>query len=336
MSFPSEKSPEAFATYTSGTPTTALPPAYDPSHLLPVTDGRPPVYESASDSRTVPTSASTTSLASLDESSAPSPSTPATRLFISQRGNTIRPWPFAYSSDLITPIFDESRTNQLYASTRFKKSSGTCVLTPAYTEQHQEPLNPQDKFEVHTTYAWGPGKDPVISYQVRGEDTKVEIPLKSKSTFSRSRWFVWGGERYEWRYLGRCDSSGLVLQRVVPTSDTCSTPTQEVIITDEKQRPITPTSPCSPSKGKSSRKSEDNYVTIASFNRDPEENKRVLGFGPSGQGGWVYIYETGKTEGGKELPQFMVLASCLVMLKRERDRRAVTIAVMIGGPGGGP
>lgn len=170
----------------------------------------------------------------------------------------------------------------------------------------------------------------MISCELGGKDKKVEIDVKSKGKWTRSRWFEWNGERYEWRYCGRRNAAGMVLQRVVS-----EVPSNPEIVMDGEKRPAAPTSPRCKGKGKA-KNGEENYVTIAEFHRAEEENKRCVGFSPAGQGGWVSIYEK-EGEGRGGLPEWLVLTSCLVMLKRERDRRNIQIAMMIGGAvGGGP
>ncbi|RPB24988.1 hypothetical protein L211DRAFT_867451 [Terfezia boudieri ATCC MYA-4762] len=310
MSFPSEKSPEAMATL------------FGTNSVIGGPEQRPPPYEPTPNPFTSP---STTSLASLEDVSHLKSST-STKFFISQKGNTLRPWPWCYSSELVTPIFDSTRTFPLYTSTRFKKNSGSCIMSPVYSAEHQEPADSKSRFEVHTTYFFGPGNDPVISCDFGG-DRKVETIVRSKGKLTRSRWFEWNGDRYEWRYVGQRNASGMVLQRVV--TDAPAIP--DIVITDEK-RPGAHVCPHDHGKGKA-KKTEDEYVTVADFQRDEEEGKKCLGFSPAGQGGWVTIYEK-EEEGRRGLPEWLVLASCMVMLKRERDRRTIQIAMMSGGGGG--
>lgn len=385
--YPPEKSPAALAALNGEanldhhlTTDGDRPPPYDntsppPPGILLTSDEKAPGYvDIRSHSPTSPlTSPSTTSLTSLDEATRPQTSS-STKFFISQKGNTHKPWPFSNSSELVTPIYDATRTFPLFTSTRVKKCSGTCVFAPVYNADHQQPLDAKGKLEVHTTYWFGPGNDPEISFFAGtgvtgagvenapvGEDGRVTIPIRSKGKFTRSRWFEWNGDRYEWRYLGKglSHAEGLVLQKVVQPADHPLTPPPETL--DEKQlpsspdqrRPMTPTSPrpgsrgCSSSQGCSSsskgkgrwRKPEETYVTVAEFIRDPEENKRFVGFTPAGQGGWVTVYgkeDQSEATSKLSLPTWLVLTSCMVMLKRERDRRTMQIAMMIGGAAGGP
>jgi len=332
MSAPAEKSPEALAALLQGDgdPQQRPPPPYEPV---------PPSSPGDVKSGSKVTCASTTSLASSLPPTSIRPHTPSscTKFFISQHGNKLRPWPLAHSSELVTPIFDASRTVELFTSTRFKKNSGTCVLTPVYdAEGQQQPVDLKDTFEVRTTYAWGPGNDPVISYEAGGSaDPKIEVAVRSKGKLTRTRWFEWGGERYEWQYNHRRDGDGMVLQRLV-SDGVCDAP--EIIITDDKGPPTPPCSPDSKGKGKSNpEQTECTYVTVGEFMRDPEENRSCMGFRPAGQGGWVTIYDEEMKGGKLVLPHWLVLTTCMVMLKRERDRRAMQVAMMIsGGGGGGP
>lgn len=196
--------------------------------------------------------------------------------------------------------------------------------------EHQKPENLKSQFEVHTTYFFGPGNDPVISCDF-GEKGGAEITVRSKGKLTRSRWFEWNGDRYEWRYAGKRNASGMVLQRAITNAPAIP----DIVITDEKS-PGVSMCPHGNGKGKAKR-AEDGYATVADFRRDEGESKAcVLGFSPAGQGGWVTIYEKGE-DGKKGLPEWLVLASCMVMLKRERDRRTIQIAMMMSGAaGGGP
>ena len=331
-----EKSPEALATLLAGTPNQQLPPyeAVETSHPTPVDEKDRGLHL---------TSPSTSSLTSTFDGALPAPppvrpQTPSscTKFFIAQRGNSVRPWPFAYSNELLTPIFDASRTVPLFTSTRFAKNSGTCVLEPVYDAEHQQqPVDPAEKFQVRTTYYWGPGNDPVISYEAgSSEGSKVDITVRSKGKLTRTRWFEWGGERYEWRYIGRRDGDGMVLQRLVTDKDDSTITTPEIVINDEKMLPTAPQSPRCKENGKCKVKEGDKYVSIAEFKRDAEENKGCMGFRPAGQGGWVTAYDEMK-DGTLVLPHWLLLATCMVMLKRERERRALQVAMMIGGGAGG-
>ena len=338
-----EKSPEALAALLAGTTDSQdqRPPPYEvPEISYPMPVDEKDLSRSASHL----TSPSTSSLVSTFDGALPPPlplrpqsPSSCTKFFISQRGNSLRPWPFAHSSELITSIFDTTRTIPLFTSTRFAKNSGTCVLEPVYdAEHHQEPVDPAEKFQVRTTYAWGPGNDPVISYEIGGsEGSTVNITVRSKGKLTRTRWFEWGGERYEWRYMGRRDGDGMVLQRLVVDMDASTPTTPEIVITDEKTLPTPPQSPTSKGKVRASAKQSDRYVSVAEFKRDEGENKGCLGFRPAGQGGWVNIYDEVK-DGILVLPYWLVLTTCMVMLKRERDRRALQVAAMIGGGAGGP
>lgn len=338
-----EKSPEAHATLLEGTPDLEdqQPPPYEvPATPIPSTVDEKDQLRSGSH-LTCPSTSSLTS--SFDGALPPPlpgrPQTPSscTKFFISQRGIKLRPWPFAHSNELSTEILDASRTAPLFTSTRFAKRSGTCVLEPVYDpEYQQQPVDPAEKFQVRTTYVWGPGNDPVISYEGSDEGSNVDITVRGKGKLTRTRWFEWGGERYEWRYTGRRDGDGMVLQRLVVDKDACTIATPEIVINDEKRLPTPPQSPNNKGKSKIIEKQEDSYVSVAEFRRDVEENKACLGFRPAGQGGWVINYDEMK-DGRLLLPHWLVLATCMVMLKRERDRRALQVAVMIGaGAGGGP
>ncbi|KAF8453748.1 hypothetical protein BDZ91DRAFT_802082 [Kalaharituber pfeilii] len=309
-----EKSPAALAALITGTPDPSLtvsPPPYDPSLAEPVTDEKLPQYSGPSSPVSVLTSPSTTSLASFEEATNGAPAV-ANKLYISQRGNTLRPWPFAYPSELVTHIYDSTRDKILYTSTRFKKCSGSGVMVGVEE-------NGGEKIEVSTTYFWGPGNDPKIVWE--GPEGKEEVMVHGKGKLTRSRYFVYKGERYEWRYKGKLSEAvGMVLQRVEDPDD---------VIEKVPETQCEDKGGNCKGKGKSRSRDKKVYIPIADFVRDEEENGRILGMGPAGQGGWVTIFDQGNAK--SPMPDWLIVATCMVMLKRERERRAAALAAAYYG-----
>ncbi|KAI5803407.1 hypothetical protein DFH27DRAFT_48073 [Peziza echinospora] len=358
------------------------------------------------------------------------PNLPAMRavgkFYISQRGNSLKPWPFSHPNELVTLVLDGERTRMAYTSTRFKKSSGTCVLRRGGVEPVAElpdvtnpcsagrrgkengsgtlvqpTISPKevgvtssdaDDLEVTTTYFFGPGNDPIISFlNSHGEEVQVGVHAIGKTT--RGRWFEYLGARYEWRYKGKYDGAGLLLEKLVTINpndqhhhhDESSGSLPKTAFTAELEgshaapgqgegapaistlaaaaapAAIAPTSPTASEevkhsiwkgKGKATKKKDECSkpavvrVPVADFVRDAETAKSTLGFTPAGHGGWVTVYDQGEGTGAAEgllgkvmpavvvLPEWLVVATCLVMLKRERDRRTMHIGIAMSGGGG--
>lgn len=200
------------------------------------------------------------------------------------------------------------------------------MFAPVYTGAEQPAGG---GLEVTTTYAFGPGRPPVITWEGGEGGGKGEVVVRSKGKVTRSRWFEWGGGRYEWRYVGRRNGDGMLLQRVVPGCGGGAPPV--VVMEKEKEGGRR-------NRGKEEAEAEGGdvgYVTVAEFARDEAENKRWMGLSSAGQGGWVSVYETEGEGEGQGLPEWLVLTTCMVMLKREKDRRNIQVAMMTVGVAGG-
>ena len=204
----------------------------------------------------------------------------------------MHPWPFADPNELPTSIFDASRTVPLFAGS-----------------------------------SEGPKVDITVrSNTINGQISSVKNRLLDYMS-TRTRWFEWGGERYEWRYIDRHDWYGMVLQRPVTDKDDSTITTPGIVINDR----ILPTAPQSPrykGKGKCKAKEGDKYVSIARFKRGAKVNKEGMGIIPAGQGGWVIAYDEMKG-GTLVLPHWLLLATCMVMLKRVRERKALQVTGMV-------
>lgn len=78
--------------------------------------------------------------------------------------------------------------------------------------------------------------------------------------------------------------------------------------------------------------SSSSPLKIAEFIRCDEHGEEITSgwWGPAGQGGWLRIFEQDDALG-----EWMIVSTCLVMLKRERDRRTMQMSAAAGQGGGG-
>ena len=173
---------------------------------------------------------------------------------------------------------------------RSKRSSGNCDLVDAESEA--------GKILASTIYHWGPGKNPVVRINGQGEGGEgEEFEVLGKSLVSRSTVFECRGVRFEWRYVGRKErsegvSSLLVLEKV-----------------------------------------EGERVRVAQLVRGEGTRSPGSSGSSAGNGGRLEVCLDcldGEVKGeGKVIDEKMVVSTCLVMLKKEVDRRRALQVAMI-------
>lgn len=190
------------------------------------------------------------------------------------------------------PVFDRTNEDRLaYVSRRSKLHSGDAILSDALT----------GKELVATKYFFGPGKDPILHVspgETCGENKDIaagyKVQLSSKWT-SRTMSFTMSAchktpeSRYQWAYGKRRDPD---------------TGTRANLIT-LCQQPENSTD----SGGK----------IIAEFARSTVTRSAGSSRATAGNGGLLVI----DRDAGEYLDEEVVVATCLVMLKRETDRRRV-------------
>jgi hypothetical protein len=190
------------------------------------------------------------------------------------------------------PILDHTNEDRLaYISRRSKLHSGDAILSDALT----------GKELVATKYFFGPGKDPIL-YVGPGQTceknkdmvSEYKIQLLSKWT-SRTMSFTMPAchkkieSRYQWAYGKRRDP-----------------------YTGNKTNLIT------------LRQQPENYIDhsgkiIAEFSRSSATRSVGSSRASAGNGGLLVI----DRDAGEYLDEEVIVATCLVMLKREIDRRRV-------------
>lgn len=205
---------------------------------------------------------------------------------------------------------------KVYESVRQSRGSGNAILF--------RDGNPQ--FPVcSTTYRFGPGRPPRIC--LLGPDTDVsslgtydETPagveafdVLCKGYVTRAVSIRTDMGTFEWRHASRAErrhvgaDSLLVMEQVTPIALA------------------------------GGRKKEEVRRRVAQFVRNSEVRTQGTGRSTAGNGGRLMMDLRAWVDGKDDLQRMeaFVVASCIVMLKREMDRRRVQQAMVISGGGGG-
>lgn len=193
-----------------------------------------------------------------------------------------------------------------YESLRNKRSSGNCALVRAGNGIAEAPV-------CSTTYRFGPGKNPQMQLHGRLDPQEV-YEVQGKGLMTRAQSIRTHLGTFEWRYAGRDDrkavgaSSLLLLERVTT-----------VALAGGKQ--------------------EERRAILGMFVRNSELRTQGTNGCTAGNGGRLLLNLTEWADTKVEVEQMEILAisSCIVMLKKEVDRRRVQqIMIMSGAAGGGP
>lgn len=295
--------------------TSTLPPDYDSTRNT---------YELA---RLTPSSSSQTSLPLYEtvygEAGASSNQTgfyPAKLLQIQADGFPLIAFPLPPRPDPIHIFGVSSVTGEFeeleYTSFRPARSSGDCFLVKG-----NDPLQPP---LCTTTYRFGPGRPPKI--QLLGSidaaaaspeetpDYNEEITVKDKSCISRTTVMRTHLGTFEWRYASRAERKALGADNVLILDQVTT-----VALAGGKQ--------------------ETRRQKIAQFLRNAEFRTEGSRRTTAGNGGRLMMDLRGWTDRKGEAGQMevLVLASIVLMLKKEVDRRRMhqMIAMSSGGGGGG-
>ena len=225
---------------------------------------------------------------------------PDRSLFINARGiGAIRlPVP---SSELEIPIYDADM-NLVYVSTRERRSSGDAVLS-----------SPKGGDLVSTTYSFGPGRNPVIKLLhphhpppyhevVDGGDGSVAVI--GKWTSRTTKFTLPNGKTFEWSYVRSKQADGkkrtLLVLHLVDASG----------------------------EGSCARSGRRIAQLVRSSETRPEGSSKHS----AGNGGELVL----DADAVEWIDESVVVATCILMLKKEIDRRRlVQMAVIAGGGGGG-
>jgi hypothetical protein len=186
----------------------------------------------------------------------------------------------------------------VYMSGRLKRSSGNAVLT----DKNGVAL-------VTSEYLWGPGRDPTLRVLLSGKHIGEEVICVKGEWTSRKQHFLCEGGRdgFVWRYVREIDSA----TRKKATSLVMEVDASSSI---EKEKEV----------GRSG------IQRIAQLIRNEETRTPGTKSSSAGNGGELVVDEG--VLGGMSIGEGVVVASCLMMLKKEIDRRrAVQMTMMSGG-----
>lgn len=248
----------------------------------------------------------TTTAATIKSSSSSSVSTivtpnkPKRSLFIYTKGIPLLRLP-APSSELQICIYnnapnDGDEGNLAFTSTRTKRSSGNCVLTAA---GHSLETQQRGSIAIETEYFFGPGRDPVLHVlDTALPEGKQQMDIKTTSKWtSRSQTFALSdGRSFTWAYKKSHSVFGS------SEKDGKDNSTALVMTLDD---------------GK----------VIAALIRNKDTRTPGSKSCSAGNGGELVLMEgIGSSEGVSEE---LIVASCLLMLKKEMDRRRMVQAMMI-------
>lgn len=222
---------------------------------------------------------------------------PGSTFYIAARGIGVWRFPLP-SSELEIPIY-RNDGSLAYTSTREKRSSGNCVLN-----------HPKIGDLVSTTYFFGPNCEPILNLlQAPGgsDDEANAIKIKGKWT-SRSTSFVMGdGRVFEWSYAHTKDKQGKKVNLVV--------------LRQQEQSEV-----------KSKGKKKEGRI-LAQLVRGEETRAEGSKSCTAGNGGQLVLDQ----DATSCLDEAVIVATCLMMLKKEIDRRRfIQIMVLSGAASGGP
>ncbi|KAK1245365.1 hypothetical protein MKX08_004994 [Trichoderma sp. CBMAI-0020] len=287
--------------------TSSLPPAYEPGDYieldnLSTTSSRssssPPQYN---DGYYLSAQGSSSS----SSSSRPTPTFHCTKaLQIEARGHPLLAFPHSprrtpipiYNVDLSTGI----ATDLAYQSLRPIRGSGNSNLIRA-GDSENDPI-------CRTTYRFGPGKPPKLELcGLMAYEEEFEVVNKGFTT--RAQVFRTHLGTFQWRYAGREERKAagadnlMVLDRIV-----------KVALEGGKQ--------------------DEKRIPVARLVRNAEVRSKETKITTAGNGGrlMMNLMEWEGTKGDAEQMEVLVVASCLVMLKKEVDRRRVHQAIAMTSP----
>lgn len=288
----------------TSTSASSLPPAYEPGDYIELDN----LSTTSSRSSSSPPQYDDYNLSAQGSSSSSSSSRPTfhcTKAFqIEARGHPLIAFPYSprrtpipiYNVDLSTGI----ATDLAYQSLRPIRCSGNSHLIRA-GDSENDPI-------CRTTYRFGPGKPPKLELcGLMAYEEEFEVVNKGFTT--RSQVFRTHLGTFQWRYAGRGERRAagadnlMVLDRII-----------KVALEGGKQ--------------------EEKRIPVARLVRNAEVRSKETKTTTAGNGGrlMMNLIEWEGTKGDGEQMEVLVVASCLVMLKKEVDRRRMHQAIAISSP----
>lgn len=199
----------------------------------------------------------------------------------------------------------ERQNNPDYLSIRPKKGSNSCALIRG-DDQSQQPI-------ISTVYRWGPGRDPIIRMYGPNECVSIEHAVDKANSINsefevNTHWVTTRSVdmatpygKFEWRYAKRSERKDIQAD--------------SLIVCDRLD------SPHAVAASSSSKKAA--RVRIAHFIRNSEYRTQGTSRWHGGNGGRLMIdlgdWSVQEKSSVAEEVESLILASCLLMLKRETD-----------------
>lgn len=261
----------------------------------------------------------TSEISAEDDQPAPSYTStyhPSKSFLINSRGIALLRLPLP-SSELEIPIYTSSGT-LAYTSTREKKRSGNAILSA-----------PDRGDLVASSYRFGPGRNPTMT--LLQEPTGSNEILVSGKWTSRAQTFTYAAVpiNFEWRYT-----------REVVDKPSASTEPADEPSADSAEAPKDKSKDKSKPKKRSlvvlevEGKKKGDVRRVAQLLRDEETRPAGTHSSTAGNGGELGIDDLAAK--GLGIPEELIIASCVMMLKKEIDRRrALQFAMISGGASGG-
>lgn len=184
-----------------------------------------------------------------------------------------------------------------YISTRDKIWSGNSVLS-----------HPKAGNLIRTEYFFGPNREPILRLLQTSSILPDEVKVTGQWTSRTTRFTMPDGLEYEWVYAKEKNDghrTNLLVLRAVNGNDSVKDKVQE----GQLKRPIA-------------------QLVRGAETRTPGTSRCT-----AGNGGELQMDEGAM---GGQLDAAVVVATCLMMLKKEVDRRRMIQLCVIGGAGGGP
>jgi len=157
---------------------------------------------------------------------------------------------------------------------------------------------------IRTDYFFGPNRDPVLRLLQTSSVIPEEVRVSGKWTSRSARFTMPNGTEYEWAYAKQKGPDGQKLKLIV----------LHAISMDEKEK-------------------EPERHRVAQLVRSSDTRTPGTSRCAAGNGGELQIDD--EALHALQLDESIVVATCLVMLKKEIDRRRMIQAAVIAGAGSG-
>ncbi|KAJ5784152.1 uncharacterized protein N7518_009829 [Penicillium psychrosexuale] len=154
---------------------------------------------------------------------------------------------------------------------------------------------------IRTEYLFGPSRDPVVHLLQPSGDSPEEVAVAGKWTSRSMRFAIPGGKQFEWEYAKERRADGQKVNLIVLRA-----------VEEDK-----------------AKSKETQRHRIAQLVRGDDARTPGTSRSSAGNGGELQIDEAASQS--LELEEAVIVATCLMMLKKEVDRRRMIQFAMIAG-----